>query len=95
MKKILAILSIVLVLGAFASCGPGTTISAGLTTPVYERPPQPYPDYVWIDGDWYPQGGTYVYRHGYWAPPRRNHVWVTGTWEHRGNGYYWRRGRWH
>ena len=83
-------------LAAFSGCDPDrVVVSAGYSTPVYERPPRPYPNYIWVDGDWYVNNGAYVYRQGYWAAPRGHRVWATGTWQAGRGGYYWRRGRWH
>ena len=30
-------------------------------------PASPGPDYVWVDGYWYPVGGRYVWHSGYWT----------------------------
>ena len=62
---------------------------------VVTRPPQPRPDYVWVDGDWYAVKGKYQYKQGYWtAPPKKNHVWVPGHWDKRKGGWYWVKGHW-
>src|SRR6185436_17451461 len=31
------------------------------------RPRQPGPDFVWIQGYWYPEGGRYRWHDGYWT----------------------------
>ena len=60
----------------------------------YRVPPQPGPDYVWIEGYNYPQGSRYVWHDGYWTrPPYEGAYWVapyhvngryfTGRWEGR------------
>src|ERR1700722_9466882 len=36
---------------------------------VHVRPVSPGPDYVWIDGYWYPAGGHYRWHEGYWSRP--------------------------
>ena len=96
MKTIIKMSAVLLVVFTFISCGPSyVAVSSRPTPPVYVRPVQPYPSYVWIDGDWYYRGGRYHYRNGYWAPPRAHYYYRPGTWQQRGNGYYWRRGRWH
>jgi hypothetical protein len=63
----------------------------------YHVPPQPGPDYLWIEGYQYPQGNHYVWHDGYWTrPPYAGAYWVepyhidgqyyTGRWEgSRGN----------
>jgi hypothetical protein len=58
---------------------------------VYRVPPRPAPDYVWIDGYWYPQGRRYVWHDGYWTrPPYESAYWVAPY--HVGGQYY--PGRW-
>src|SRR3979409_2661335 len=40
-------------------------------------PPQPGPDYVWVDGYWYPENGQYRWHNGYWThPPYAEAYWV-------------------
>jgi len=63
----------------------------------YRTPAQPGPDYEWIEGYWYPQGGHYLWHAPYWTrPPYAGAYWVapyyeggryiTGQWEgSRGN----------
>jgi hypothetical protein len=63
----------------------------------YRVPPQPGPDYVWVEGYQYPQGSRYVWHDGYWTrPPYEGAYWVApyynggryyaGQWEgNRGN----------
>src|SRR4051812_12147355 len=51
----------------------------------------PAPGYVWVDGDWYVDGGRWVQRPGRWVyPPRSGAHWRQGYWRH-GN---WHHGRW-
>src|SRR5947209_4749315 len=58
---------------------------------VYRVPPQPGPDFVWVEGYWYPQGHRYVWHDGYWTrPPYAGAYWVAPY--HAGNQYY--AGRW-
>ncbi len=58
-------------------------------------PPQPGPDYVWIDGYQYPQGSRYVWHNGYWTrPPYEGAYWVAPYYV--GGQYYagqWEGGR--
>jgi len=59
------------------------------------RPERPSERHVWVDGEWVPQGHTYVERPGYWAePPHPGGVWVAGRWTHRPGGYVWVGGHW-
>jgi WXXGXW repeat (2 copies) len=78
---------------AFESCGPHYVAQAP-TPPVVARPVAPYPNSVWIEGDWGWRGGRHVYRNGYWAHPRPGHVYATGEWRSHSQGYYYVRGRW-
>jgi hypothetical protein len=58
---------------------------------VYRVPPRPAPDYVWVDGYWYPEGRRYVWHNGYWTrPPYEDAYWVAPY--HVGGQYY--PGRW-
>ena len=44
---------------------------------VHVRPASPGPDYVWVDGYWYPVNGRYVWHSGYWTrPPYAGAIWV-------------------
>ena len=41
------------------------------------RPASPGPDYVWVDGYWYPVGRRYQWHEGYWTrPPYAGARWV-------------------
>src|ERR1019366_4545878 len=41
------------------------------------HPVAPGPDYIWVDGYWYPVGGHYKWHEGYWSrPPYPGAVWV-------------------
>ncbi|NDC42794.1 MAG: hypothetical protein EBZ77_14800 [Chitinophagia bacterium] len=63
--------------------------------PVYTRIAAPTPRHVWIEEEWVPSGGTYIFRGGRWmAPPRPGLVWVTGHWRHRRRGWVWIPGHW-
>ena len=46
----------------------------------YHVPPQPGPDYVWVEGYWYPVNGHYRWHNGYWThPPYADAYWVHPT----------------
>jgi hypothetical protein len=54
---------------------------------VHVRPVQPGPDYLWIDGYWYPVGGHYRWHEGYWSrPPYEGAHWVGPR--HEGGQFY-------
>jgi hypothetical protein len=57
----------------------------------YRVPPRPGPDYVWVEGYQYPEGGHYKWHNGYWTrPPYAGAYWVEPY--HVGGQYY--AGRW-
>ena len=57
----------------------------------YRVPPQPGPDYVWVEGYQYPQGSHYAWHNGYWTrAPYEGAYWVQPY--HDGQQYY--AGRW-
>lgn len=44
---------------------------------VYALPPQPAPEFVWVEGYWYPVGHHYKWHEGYWTrPPYEGAYWV-------------------
>jgi hypothetical protein len=54
-------------------------------------PRRPGPDFVWVDGYWYPERGRYTWHQGYWTrAPYAGAVWVQPRYE-RGQFYagYW------
>jgi hypothetical protein len=58
---------------------------------VYVRPPSLGPDFVWVEGYWYPAGNHYRWHDGYWTrPPYPAARWVAP--HHDGerffNGYW-------
>jgi hypothetical protein len=70
-------------------------VRARLERPHYERVVAPSPRHVWIDEEWEPRGGTYVFVGGRWAePPHPHWRWVPGHWDERPRGYVWISGHW-
>ena len=62
---------------------------------VVVRTPAPSPRHVWVEEDWAPQDGTYVWHGGYWAePPHPGWIWRPGHWRNRPGGYVWIPGHW-
>src|SRR5215813_9208901 len=44
---------------------------------VYRVAPRPSPEFVWVEGYWYPQGRHYSWHGGYWTrPPYAGAYWV-------------------
>ena len=70
---------------------------------VETAPPAPYaevigvapsPDYIWIGGAWFWEGGRHVWHRGYWSAPRSGHYWVGHHWEQVGHSWHFREGYW-
>ena len=96
MKRIFQTLAIsaVLVMSASAAQAQisfGIRIGEPPPPRVYRVPAQPGPEYVWVEGYWYPQGSRYAWHNGYWTrPPYEGAYWVAPY--HVGGQYY--AGRW-
>ena len=61
----------------------------------YVVPPQPGPDYYWVNGYWYRAGSRWAWRDGYWAHTSYDDsYWVEPYWDgHRYVGGYWETSR--
>lgn len=70
------------------------TVGTRLSAPIVIRPDSPGQGYIWIEGDWFFNGGSYSWRDGYWTRPARGYYYRPGTWRPKGQGWYWRPGRW-
>src|ERR1700677_5071111 len=45
---------------------------------VHALPPRPGPEFVWVDGYWYPASGHYRWHDGYWTrPPYEGARWIS------------------
>ena len=83
MTKLVRVLAISGLLFASASAAQAQGISFGIhigeppPERAYRVPPQPGPDYVWVEGYQYPQGSHYAWHNGYWTrPPYAGAYWV-------------------
>jgi hypothetical protein len=96
MRKFLQTLAISAVLLApasavYAQMNVGVRIGAPPAPRAYRVPPQPGPDYIWVEGYQYPQGSHYTWHDGYWTrPPYAGAYWVEPY--HVGGQYF--AGRW-
>lgn len=58
---------------------------------VYVRPACPGPEFMWVEGYWYPVGHRYRWHEGYWTrAPFAGALWIAPRWE-EGRFYegYW------
>ena len=78
----------------FSSCGPTHVVASRPSDVIYERPLPPGEGYIWLNGDWYWNGGGYHWRQGYWSRPRAGRQWREGNWSNTQRGYRWNRGHW-
>jgi hypothetical protein len=94
LSKIVAFTAIILAVSFSASAQ--IYVKVRPTYTVVARPPAPSPAHVWVDEEWTPRGGTYVYSGGYWAaPPHPGYFWVRGHWARHGyDGERWVPGHW-
>jgi hypothetical protein len=58
---------------------------------VYVHPARPGPEFMWIEGYWYPKKGHYHWHEGYWAQrPYEGSLWVAPRYDgHRYFVGYW------
>jgi hypothetical protein len=50
-------------------------------------PPSPGPEFVWVEGYWYPVGNHYKWHSGYWTrPPYGGAIWVRPR--HDGDSFF-------
>jgi hypothetical protein len=91
--KTLVLATVLLVPAATANAQITFGVRIGAPPPprAYTVPPRPGPDYVWVEGYQYPQGGHYKWHDGYWTrPPYQGAYWVAPY--HTGSRYV--PGRW-
>jgi hypothetical protein len=77
-KKILIFALLIATLPLAAQISIGIRIGAPPPPRVVRvLPPTPGPDFVWIQGYWYPVGGHYRWHDGYWSrPPYPGARWI-------------------
>ncbi len=94
MKKIFLMVAVAVTFGVYSS-NAQIIVKVRPARPHYERVVAPTPRHVWIDEDWEPRNGTYVFVGGRWAePPRPRAAWVPGHWARRRHGDVWIPGHW-
>ncbi len=81
-----------LLLGGVLASGAQISIGINIGPPPPPRvvrvlPPTPGPDFVWIEGYWYPVGRHYRWHDGYWTrPPYGGARWIAPR--HDGGQYF-------
>jgi hypothetical protein len=96
MKQLINKIAVALLIISITSCNENFrfVISPRPLAPVITRPLSPGPAHIWIEGEWFWNGGSYTWRNGYWALPHNGYSWRPGLWKRRSNGWYWHRGHW-
>jgi hypothetical protein len=94
MRRLLQTLGLSILLLAPAACAQtsfGIRIGEPPPPVAYRVTRQPGPDFVWVEGYWYPLGSRYQWHDGYWTrPPYEGAYWVEPY--HIGGQYF--AGRW-
>lgn len=63
--------------------------------PVYDIPPPPMEEAIWIPGHWRWNGRDYYWVPGTWViAPEPGLYWTPGYWAYRQNAFYWNEGYW-
>ena len=93
-KKLTIYLSMLIGIGFLSSCEVRGVVYDRPAEVVYERPPAPSHEHIWITGDWVWVGGHYQWREGHWDRRREGYAWETGHWQKVSRGWKWVPGHW-
>jgi hypothetical protein len=85
-----------MMLGGVAICSAQISVAVQIGPPPPARvvrvlPPRPAPEYIWVEGYWYPVSGHYLWHAGYWTrPPYLGARWVAPRYDGRAfvQGYW-------
>ena len=93
LTKLAAVFGLLLVTApAHAQVSIGVTIGAPPPPRAYHVAPRPGPEFVWVEGYWYPVGRRWAWHDGYWTrPPFDGAYWVEPYWD----GRLWVEGYWY
>jgi hypothetical protein len=94
MKKHVLPFVVLIAMFSLASCAPVYVVRERPHEVVYNRPPPPSREHIWVSGDWYWAGGGYQWREGHWDRPRGHARWADGHWQNTSRGYKWVPGHW-
>ena len=93
-NRVLLLLLVALFSGALAT-NAQIVVNIRPERPHYQRVVAPTPRHVWVEEEWEPRGGGYVWAGGHWVlPPRPHAVWIPGHWKRHPRGWVWIRGHW-
>jgi|SRR5579884_3056269 len=79
-----SLLAAILLVSSQVFAGPQISVRIGPPPPprVEQMVPSPGPDYVWVEGYWYPVGSHYRWHRGYWTrAPYAGASWVGPRYE--------------
>ena len=88
LKRTLFVAACLVIYGSIVSAQTSVSIGVQIGPPPPPRvvyvapPPPPEPEYVWVEGYWYPVERHYVWHDGYWTrPPYPGAYWVRARYE--------------
>jgi len=95
-KKLIKLLFAGTLLFSLSSASAQIYVKVRPVIPIVVATPQPSPDHIWVDEEWEPSGGIYVYGGSHWvSPPHHGYRWQKGYWRrHHGDGEEWVHGHW-
>jgi hypothetical protein len=90
LRSLILLSAILLATGSALAADVSIGIQIGAPPPprvLAVRPASPGPDWVWVEGYWYPVNGRYRWHDGYWTrPPYAGAIWVGP--HHDGQRYF-------
>lgn len=92
--KIYSYLMALVLAGALVSCRATYVVHDRPREVVYNRPPAPSANHVWVSGNWVWIGGRYQWREGHWETRHTGRIWVEGRWVSSRGGWRWQPGHW-
>ena len=88
LAKILKVIVFITVVSMSSSCDVGYTATIPAGDPDVVVGVAPWPDGVWIGGEWGWRGGRYERIGGHWEHARRGQTWHGGSWAPRACSFH-------